>query len=296
MATVYTFRPEAPVILIDTSYYIFHRYFATLRWYGFQKPLTDTDMCIVCDDLVFMQSFFKHLSQDLVKFRKKLGEKQSTVFFLRDCPQATIWRNACYSDYKSGRMVSTKLDGRIFQQTYAWLNEHHPGTILSQECLEADDLAYLVKKNLRAVCPSVRLVFLTNDNDYLQLCDDGARCFNASLKDIQQRCKYGGGAATEKRAKILLGDRSDAIGSCMTSEVKKTMALPTLLAMAEPELIETLQRTSLKAYEQYLRNRQLIDMDYIPEEYQTRFSERVQFAPTKPIEPAEQAAHREPKK
>lgn len=272
------------MLLIDTSYYIFHRYFATLRWYGFQRTLTEADQGTLCDDRVFIEAYFKHLRQDLVKFRKKLGTKQSSVFFLRDCPQATIWRNACYDAYKSGRVVSNKLDGRIFQQTYAWLNEHHPGTMLAQECLEADDLAYLVKKHIRAVCPEVRLVFLTNDNDYLQLCDDGALCVNASLKNIQTRCKYGGAAGIEKRAKILLGDRSDAIGSCMTQEVKKTHALASLLALAEPELIEVLQRTSLKAYEQYLRNRTLIDMDYIPAEHQIRFAERVQFSSGAPAD------------
>lgn len=301
MTTAYAFRPDAPVLLIDTSYYIFHRYFATLRWWGFQHPITDADMCMICNNGRFLDAYFKHLSQDLLKFRKKLGTKDSTVLFLRDCPQATIWRHACCEGYKSGRVVSHKLDGRIFQETYAWLNEHHPGTLVAQECLEADDLAYLVKKHLRLVCPEVQLVFLTNDNDYLQLCDDGARCVNAGLKNIQERCKYGGAAATEKRAKILLGDRSDAIGSCMTVEVKKKHPLPTLLAMAEPELIETLQQTSLTAYEHYLRNRALIDMDYIPEEHQTRFAERVRFTPVakpapaaKPVETAKPAPAAKP--
>jgi hypothetical protein len=32
------------IVLIDCSYYIFHRYFATMRWYKFQKDFIEIDV------------------------------------------------------------------------------------------------------------------------------------------------------------------------------------------------------------------------------------------------------------
>jgi 5'-3' exonuclease len=269
------FNPDEPVVLIDTSYYIFYRYFATLRWYAFQPTFVKSDAtgeggsATYCDDPVFMAAYYKHWTADIAKFRKKLAGKNSTVVYLLDCPQETIWRNAFHQGYKGGRKLSASLDTRIFQKTYQWLGESAAASQMVRSAyLEADDLAYLVAKALRAVVPEVRLVFLTNDNDYLQLCDERAICVNAALKNLQSRCVYGGQAAVEKRAKILLGDSSDAIPACFR---KKDPLVPSLLEMPEAELIACLQKTSLKAYEQYVRNRLLIDMDYIPEEHQARF-------------------------
>jgi hypothetical protein len=66
----------------------------------------------------------------------------------------------------------------------------------------------------------------------------------------------------------------------MTPELKKAATLESLLTLAEPELIDVLQRTSLKAYEQYCLNRALIDMAFIPEEHQARFALTHAFAPS----------------
>lgn len=270
-----SFCPDAPVILVDTSYYIFHRYFATLRWYMFKQP--EIKEFTLCDDRVFMEAYFKHVSQDLEKYRKKLGNKHSTLIFLRDCPQDKIWRNEFYKSYKSGREVSTKLDTRIFQNTYNWLKEaQYP--VLRQETMEADDLAYLAKCYIRQVAPEQSLVYISNDNDYLQLCDAKCYCFNASLKNIQERCKYGGEAVTEMRAKILLGDKSDAIQPCWAGAVKRAFPkLQMLLEMEETALVEALRSVSETVVQQYYLNQRLMDWTHIPTECKTRFTETFNF-------------------
>ena len=274
-----SFCPDAPVILVDTSYYIFHRYFATLRWYMFKEP--ELQEFALCDVPEFMEAYFKHLRQDLEKYRKKLGKKQSTFIFLRDCPQDTIWRKGFYETYKSGREVSNKLDARIFQRTYAWLSEaHYP--MLRQEGLEADDLAYLAKAGLRSVSPDQPMVFVTNDNDYLQLCDDHCKCFNASLKNIQERCKYGGAAATEMRAKILMGDRSDAIQPCWVGALKRAFPkIQTLLEMDEATLVQTLASTSESCIDHYRLNQRLVDWAFIPDDAKAQFNQTITFNPKK---------------
>jgi len=270
-----SFYPDAPVILVDASYYIFHRYFATLRWYMFKQP--NLNDFILCDNPEFMEAYFKHLRQDLEKYRKKLGTKKSTLVFLRDCPQNKIWRNEFYVSYKSGREVSSKLDTRIFQRTYEWLHDTHH-SMLRQDGLEADDLAYLAKCEIRKVSSEQPLVYISNDNDYIQLCDTHCKCFNASLKNIQERCKYGGNADVEMRAKILLGDRSDAIQPCWMGTLKKAFPkFQTLLEMEESVLIETLRSVSEDVVQQYYLNQRLVDWRHIPVEFQTLFAQNVTF-------------------
>ena len=44
-----------PIILIDQSYYIFNRYYATLSWYNRRYPETNIDN----DE--FIIAFFRHL-------------------------------------------------------------------------------------------------------------------------------------------------------------------------------------------------------------------------------------------
>jgi hypothetical protein len=53
------------IVLIDCSYYIFHRYFATMRWYKFQKDFIEIDVNKNIDNQVFINAFCKHIENDI---------------------------------------------------------------------------------------------------------------------------------------------------------------------------------------------------------------------------------------
>lgn len=280
-----SFSPKVPCMMIDTSYYIFHRYFATLRWFSFKPEYSGIDGSTLCETPAFMEAYYKHLQQDLVKYKKtflrfkkhsnSVAIAVNSILFLQDCPRATIWRHRHHATYKEGREVSSKMDTRIFALTYAWLNENGYRLLNIPE-LEADDLAYLVKCEIRKVNPEQEIVLLTNDNDYIQLCDDRCQCFNASLKNIADRCQFGGSTSplVEMRAKILLGDKSDCIPACVG---KKQLTQLDLLHCPEEVLATRLSATEFSVYE---KNRRLIDLSQIPEELQRRFKDTYGFSQT----------------
>ena len=67
------------VILVDASYYIFYRYFATYRWFSFQKLEHSPDDMI--NNAVFMEAFYKHIQSDLKKLCKKWSTEIQNIIF-----------------------------------------------------------------------------------------------------------------------------------------------------------------------------------------------------------------------
>lgn len=271
MTTTLSFSPGSPILMVDLSYYIFHRFFATQRWYGFQNKEAEANK--LTGDEAFMTAYKKHFCQDMLKFAKKLASKTTNpVVLLKDCMRSNIWRNEYHSGYKEGRTVSDKMDTGIFQKTYEWLaSKPFDHYLISVDRLEADDLAYLMKNKIRNVPQSstapTPIIIITNDNDYAQLCDENCKIYNAGLKNIMER--FSGYIATDIKTKILLGDKSDNITPCLSTKHKKLMQ--TLCEMEANELEEWLKAEGL--YDKYLQNRMLVDMSYIPQNLQEEFHE-----------------------
>lgn len=262
-----------PVIVIDLSYYIFHRFFATQRWYSFRDKNAVENASSLCENQPFMDAYKKHFLQDLDKFRKKLAKKtKNPIIFLRDCPRSSIWRNEHIQDYKATRVVSNKLDSRIFTYTYEWLEEtlvaSKQATVAYVDNLEADDMAYLFKKSLRQVNPTQEIIIISNDNDYFQLYDDKCIIYNASLKNIKDRCKYGC-PQKEKRCKILLGDKSDNIKPCLPTKYKSQ--IQTYLDMDDSAFQQFLIESQIQ--DKYRVNQRLVDLSYIPASLQEKCNE-----------------------
>ena len=62
------------IILIDSSYYVFHRYFATYRWFSFQNINVSVDDII--NNNIFINAFYKHINNDIKKLCKKWNENE----------------------------------------------------------------------------------------------------------------------------------------------------------------------------------------------------------------------------
>ena len=70
MTTLISLNGTKPVILIDMSYYIFNRYYATISWFRRRYENYEIDDDIEKND-EFLIAFFRHFDNDMNKLVKK---------------------------------------------------------------------------------------------------------------------------------------------------------------------------------------------------------------------------------
>ena len=100
--------PTKPIILIDQSYYIFNRYYATYNWYS-RRNETELDYENINENSDFILAFFRHFENDIKKLLKKYKTVKSNIIFCIDCCRCDIWRNEIYPDYKMSRTKKNKF-------------------------------------------------------------------------------------------------------------------------------------------------------------------------------------------
>ena len=249
-----TISKEKTLILIDASYYVFYRFFATLKWYNIQKKeFTENE---------FNNSFLKHLSSDLKKITKKWKTNTDNVIFCLDCARSKIWRNEYFKEYKNGRVLNINFNQNIFNIFYNYLKEKNLNTANCDK-LEADDVIYLTHKAIKNKVDNI--VIITNDNDYLQLITNNTEIINMQFKNILNRTKL----TTSKSIlifKALLGDKSDNIPKICTGINKENA---TKMANDEEMLKNWLDINDLNNKNNF--NLKLISFEYIPLELQNNF-------------------------
>uniref|UniRef100_A0A6C0KSJ8 5'-3' exonuclease alpha-helical arch N-terminal domain-containing protein n=1 Tax=viral metagenome TaxID=1070528 RepID=A0A6C0KSJ8_9ZZZZ len=250
------------ILLFDTSYYVFYRYFATLRWYGFQKETPkDLDHSKIHENEEFITAFKKHIDQDFAKLQKKWEIEKSNIIFCADCARADIWRMEIFPDYKGSRKIASTFNGNIFHTFYKYI-EDEKYTIISGKHLEADDVVYLIVHTIKELTPKHKqIIIITNDNDYLQIKSTNVEIYNMMGKDIALRTE--GKPENDLLKKILIGDVADNIINICPKMGEKTAQK--LITMNESEREEWIDSKGCR--KQYELNKTLIDFRNIPKQY-----------------------------
>jgi len=264
---------DAPVLVFDGSYCIFHRFHATAKWLAFQREGVDIDRTKLNDDVEYVQAFTRHMMDNVKKLMKKEKVPKGNLLWCTDCKRQAIWRNDHHDDYKGGR-VGGAFDPRIFRrfhtETLLMMQEQFGMQVLDAPALEADDLAYLVCQNLLAESATNPICIYTNDNDYLQLGHACIKIQNLSGKDLATRGK--GTPMQNMWLKVVIGDKSDNIKSVGNKCGPKTGWSIVVAATKEngevdPVLIEESVRSRYgeDGITKLAQNRSLIDMSCIPD-------------------------------
>jgi 5'-3' exonuclease len=270
-------------ILIDTSYWVFYRYYAILQWWNHAKteqPLPENHI----ENEEFLEKFTKTFLESLTLFKKKLklhkerikGQSNTipcpTIIAVRDCPRKDIWRNKLYENYKGTRAQDNGFNGGpffkfIYQDNNKLLYESGVKHILQFPNLEADDIIAIVKQELRAKYPDSKIYIIANDHDYLQLLDGQTEIINFQYKFLKEAKKVFPEPEKNLFYKIVLGDKSDNINPVFKKCGPKTCEK----YYANKDAFNEALLKEAGAREKYELNRKLVSFTEIPQDLITNF-------------------------
>ena len=260
-------------ILVDTSYWIFYRYFALLQWWKHVNPETDLNNNPYQNE-EFLEKFVKTFTESLEGFKKKqkLHKQRSkpatpcTIIACRDCPRSEIWRNSLYNSYKETRDKDDSFNGgpffkHVYQDSNKLLYEAGVNHVLQFPNLEGDDIIAICKKLIRQKYPEAQIIILANDHDYCQLLDDFTEIINFQNKNLKESKKIFPEADKNLFYKIVLGDKSDNILPIFKKCGPKTCEK----YYTNKELFLEALAKDKEAQDKYELNKKLVDFNEIPE-------------------------------
>jgi 5'-3' exonuclease len=257
------------LILVDTSYTLFYRYFATLRWMSMAHPevykehINDKDYNWK-DNKIFIEKIEKVFLEGIIKLLGKRIYKDSQIIFCMDTPKEQVWRTELKCDYKGERFdMSSKTNFKpTFEHMYTniipnILENNDNMTSLKLNKLEADDIIATICKHLEK--SDRKIYLLSGDEDFLQLGRPNLLFINYKNKKPKELSIEEAKLALHK--KILLGDKSDCI---------KSIFPPKFPSKLKKELVESIDKfndyikTNKEIKDKYEYNSKLIDFNYIP--------------------------------
>ncbi len=247
-------------ILIDTSYFVFYRYYAVLNWLKRYKN-ENINIETLMENIEYIDKYKKTFENNLKELMKNFKVLSENVYWVKDCPREHIWRLDLYPEYKANRDEKLNtFNKEIFKYTYSTiipkLIDTYKFKELQYDRMEADDIIYAFTKNLKN---DEEVIIITNDNDFIQLVSDNVKIYNLQGKELKTRIQN---IKTYLHKKILIGDKSDNIPSIAKKCGDKTA--DKLLDNADL-LDKYLDNPCIR--EQYELNKKLIDMSSIPKEY-----------------------------
>ena len=262
-------------IFIDGSYYTFYRYFSLMTWWKNAYP--ETPFTDPRQNEVFVEKFRKTFVETLGKIPKNLGldNKCKPIMFIgKDCPRETIWRMQVFADYKANRANGPEdgfMGGPFFKMVYEEQLFQAAGAkaILKCPTLEADDCIAISVKHILTMYKECNVYIITSDKDYLQLVEPRVKIFDLKYKNIAEQKSSTGNPKADLFCKIVMGDTSDGIPSC----IKKCGPKTALKCFENPGYFEDRLKKE-NAYDAYERNKKLVDFDNIPENLVKEFLDK----------------------
>jgi 5'-3' exonuclease len=263
------------IILVDTSYTTFHRFFATLRWFSFAnkeiyKEHKDDKDFDWSKEPIFIEKYTKMYLESIINLLTKSVYKNSILIFCQDAPSETLWRHEIAECYKGNRIdLSEKHNFKpTFKYTYDILipkliKENKNIHTLKVPKMEADDLIALATRYIRYKRPDNDLYIVSGDNDFLQLGYNKLYIADYKKTDLIHLTREEAREALRK--KIVSGDCSDNIPSIFINQ-KINNKIKNLVKENNEEMFKFLNLNSM-ARKQYEHNKKMISFKYIPKHF-----------------------------
>lgn len=274
------------IILVDSSYTSFHRFFATMRWFSLAKKeeykkYKDDKNYDWSTNEIFFEKYKKMYLESIIKLVTKKNFDNSIIIFCLDCKQDNIWRNKYKDDYKGGRQdLSLKYNfKKVFKKTYEnyipkLVKENGNIFLIKKNHIEADDIIALCTRYIRHKHPEKYIYLISGDQDFYQLGYDNLYFADYKKKDLLQFTKKE--AKNQLYLKVINGDCSDNIPSIFPKELKIPNKRRKLIRESKKELVKYLKEYP-QANKIYKLNKFLIDFKNIPKKYHSNIYKRIKF-------------------
>ncbi len=262
-----------PLILVDTSYTSFYRFFATIRWYSFAfqdefKELKGNNTYDWATNKVFIEKYEKMYLDSIIKLVKKKQFDNSNIIFCMDSPKEHLWRTQLQCDYKGDRAdLSLKHNFKTtFDYTYEtmipnFIKNNSNIKKMRVEKMEADDLIAIISMYMKEQNSSHPVYVVSGDEDFLQLGRPNLTFVNYKVKKPFVLTEEEAAEALHK--KILLGDPSD----CIPPIFPKGKRVNKKEIMSSNDKLQEYLQTNVEAKKQYEFNKKMIDFKNIPKMY-----------------------------
>lgn len=207
-----------PLLLIDSSFLIFTRFFALRIWY--KNAHRDKEIKPDHDwlsDKIFMEKYEKLFFEKILKICKKQKIPLENIIFAFDCSSKNNWRRKLNNSYKGTRAEAHKKNNfNSFEIFNIAKNDYvkkfcasNKALAFHHENLEADDIISFIARNYHTKIPKILIV--ANDHDYLQLCSSTVNLIDLNQKHISKNVTNLNDALRHLIEKICVGDVSDNI-------------------------------------------------------------------------------------
>jgi hypothetical protein len=217
----------------------------------------------------------------LRSYRVKFGQKYGELVIA--CDNTNYWRRKMFPYYKANRKKSQEasdLDWRaIFEclnKIRAELKEFFPYRVVDIESAEADDIigTLVTSMSFRSDCSEV--LILSGDKDFIQLHKYG----NVKQYDpVRKKWITHDNPEQYLKEHILKGDAGDGVPIILSSDncfVVGERQRPLTAKKMEHYLKLTPSEMETAIARNYMRNKQLIDLDETPEEIRVKVMESYQ--------------------
>lgn len=263
------------IILVDTSYTTFHRFFATIRWFSFSnkeifKEHKDDNTFDWSQEPLFIEKYTKMYLEAIINLVGKNIYLNSIVIFCQDAPQDTLWRHEFAECYKGNRVdLSEKYNFKpTFKYTYDTLipkiikeNKNIHSLLIPK--MEADDLIALCAKYIKYKRTNKITYIISGDNDFLQLGHDKLYIADYKKDNLIHLTKEE--AREALRMKIVSGDCSDNIPSIFIDQ--KINNKTKKIVKENKEEMKKFLAENEKSKNQYNKNKKIISFKYIPKHF-----------------------------
>lgn len=206
-----------------------------------------------------------HVLDSMQNFLRQLYRYFTPDKAIFACDSHQYWRKDIFDEYKSHR-PETALK-QVVKQAIKEFKQKHAHLCIELTGFEADDIIYGITEYVEG-----RVTIVSSDGDFVQLISERVRVYDPMKRQYRMRPKY---PEFELFLKCIRGDKSDNIPSAYPHVTKKKLQSAFTNAAVLEKLLQTRVGESLVA-ELYYRNRQLIDLSYIPEHLKHKLKQHIE--------------------